>query len=176
MIRRIIALVFTTVALYILGFGIFLYNLPQQNKSIDVTNEDAIVVFTGGTGRLYTAKKLMKRNFNGPILISGVNERVHPTDVLGDSATTYIGHITYDYESPSTRGNVSMTSEWVSEKGISSILLVTSYYHVPRSLLLFEQAKFDKPITVYPVFPRTIGAFFLMREYTEDLLAFARII
>jgi uncharacterized SAM-binding protein YcdF (DUF218 family) len=148
---------------------------PKQDRPLKMGDEEAIVVFTGGTGRIYTAKKLMTNGFDGPVLISGVNERVHPKKVLGDLFTTYSGDVTYDYESSSTRGNVSMTTDWVHDKGIKSITLVTSYYHMPRSLLLLKQAGFSAKIQPFPVFPRTIGAIFLLREYTKYLIAYTRI-
>jgi uncharacterized SAM-binding protein YcdF (DUF218 family) len=39
-----------------------------------------------------------------------------------------------------TRGNAAETSEWVARHGFSSLIVVTSSYHMPRTLIEYARA------------------------------------
>ena len=83
-----------------------------------------------------------------------------------------------------TKGNASETAEWVAAEAITSLRLVTSGYHMPRSMLEFGHALRGVDIVAHPVFaehvkvgrwwawPGTAGL--IIGEYNKFLLAWTR--
>ena len=56
-----------------------------------------------------------------------------------------------------TRMNAIETAQWIQKNKISSIILVTSFYHMPRSLLEIKEAIPDLKIIPFAVFPQSFG-------------------
>ncbi|MEJ5173392.1 MAG: YdcF family protein, partial [Hydrogenothermaceae bacterium] len=70
-----------------------------------------------------------------------------------------------DVYSRDTLGNAHFTKKICDQKGFKSIILITSAYHMPRSVLTFKEAgltvipyptdfKMDKRYTIYSYFPK----------------------
>jgi uncharacterized SAM-binding protein YcdF (DUF218 family) len=120
------------------------------------TSTDAIVVLTGGRLRLETGLELLGAGWGQKLFISGVNPRVdrlelmrvagHPGD--GNPDRIVLGH-----EADNTLGNARETAGWMQRQGYRSLRLVTSWYHMRRSLLEFARAMPDTLIIAEPVFP-----------------------
>ena len=59
--------------------------------------------------------------------------------------------IFFDQKSKNTLENAKEVAKWLNEnKDIKSIILVSSYYHLPRSILIFEK-KITSDLKIYPV-------------------------
>ncbi len=142
------------ITLWIIGFTIFcLYALSFKYAPQETA--EAIVVLTGGNDRIATAFSLLRQKKDIPLLISGVNKAVKKEELLSELPPPLQKYITLGYMAENTKENAQEVNAWIQKQHVSSILLVTSFYHVPRSLLeIRNQNKFLK-ISVFPVFPKT---------------------
>ena len=117
---------------------------------------DAIVVLTGGSLRLQAGIELLREGMGRKLFVSGVSHQVALEDLLrasgnapdGISCCVVLGH-----EADNTLGNARETARWMRQEGFRSLRLVTSWYHMPRSLLEFDRAMPEIEIVTHPVFP-----------------------
>jgi uncharacterized SAM-binding protein YcdF (DUF218 family) len=116
---------------------------------------DGIVVLTGGTGlRIAEALRLLGAGHAPRVLITGVNRDVTGEEVaarIGGAPDLYACCVDFGYEALTTRGNAREAAGWAREHGYRSLLLVTSDFHTPRSLLLFRGEMPDIDLTAVPV-------------------------
>lgn len=123
------------------------------------TPTDAIVVLTGGHGRIEEGVMLLRRGMAKKLFISGVEERLDVAEVLHSlhlppdptDSEIRLGHM-----ADSTASNAAETSDWMHAQNFKSMRLVTSAYHMPRSLLEFRHAVPDLKIISHPVFPDAV--------------------
>lgn len=106
----------------------------------------AIVVFTGGAGRVSAAMRLyeQQRNPHTYLYISGINSDVTIHDVLKANhhanLNSEIGrHIFYD-NAKTTNANAIQSAMFLKDRCISDVELVTSDYHLMRAQFLLKQA------------------------------------
>ncbi len=119
------------------------------------TKTDAIVVLTGGSGRLDAGFRLLRDDKAANLFISGVYRGIEvrhlldtfKEDPLGLENRVHLG------TAANTAGNADETAVWMVRNGVSSLRLVTAAYHMPRSLLEFRRALPDGAIVPHPVFP-----------------------
>lgn len=140
--------VWLTIVLSVLGLGYFLYLVDEPSSTIP-PEVDGLVVFTGGKNRIpYTLNLLTKIHIQR-LLISGLNPRLTPNELISTfypytKQTKEIVHVSHilkyctdlDYRSTSTYENIQETDRWVKRNRFLSILIVTSDYHMPRTVLL----------------------------------------
>ena len=120
------------------------------------TRTDAIVVLTGGTGRLDTGLLLLEKNFATHLFVSGVARGVDVATLLrvAQRAPKELECcISVGYRADDTAGNAAETAGWVDKRGFDSIRLVTASYHMPRSLIEFRHAMPAIHIIPHPVYP-----------------------
>jgi uncharacterized SAM-binding protein YcdF (DUF218 family) len=134
-IRRVVSLV---LVIWALGFLWFAVALPQPAESV---RTDAIVVPTGGGGRIPRGIALLRGGEAQEMLVSGVFEEVKP----GEFAAEYdvpprlmACCITLGFAAIDTRGNARETASWAAEHDVRSIRLVTSDWHMRRAALELE--------------------------------------
>lgn len=149
---------FVTLALAVawaVGFLAFVAAIPETVT--DATGEtDAIVVLTGGTGRLEAGLTLLADKQGKKLFISGVYQGVDVQQLIDVSRyqpEELTCCITLGYAANSTYGNALETAEWLSEERFKSIRLVTASYHMPRSLIEFRHAMPNVRIVPHAVFP-----------------------
>lgn len=148
---------------------------------------DAIVVLTGGSGRLSQGLDLLAQGAAPKLFVSGVYRGVEVDELLTLSRRDPQNLqccIALGYEADDTRGNAAETAAWMRAEGFSSLRLVTAVYHMPRSLLEFRRAMPEVAILPNPVFPpgfqqrawwRSASAITLLaNEFAKYLLAQAR--
>lgn len=165
------------VAVYAAGFAFFLTLLPAHtDENVDVSSTDALVIFTGGSKRIASALDLVQNGYRKPVLISGVNPKVSREHLLQGLDLKKRMQVDVDYISLSTWDNAVATREWAVNNKVSNIGLITSYYHVPRSLIYLEKSGFQGDITLMPVFPEEMPIAFLLREYHKYVFARVRFI
>lgn len=145
---------------------------------------DAVVVLTGGGGRILTGLRLFAAAGGGDLFISGVNPSVKTEDIVqmwtgpGDLPACCI---TLGYEADNTTGNAAETARWIRARGFHSIRLVTASYHMARSLLLFRKAMPDVRILPFPVHPDGFRAWhqpfwrIVWDEYHKTLFTWAHL-
>ncbi|WP_260597240.1 YdcF family protein [Sphingomonas endolithica] len=131
MIRRLIGIV---VFLWLTGFALFMLALA---KPLENVRTDAIVVPTGGAGRIDRGLVLLKAKAARRMLISGVAPEVRVVElaVHYKSARLFACCIDLGHEAVDTQSNAEETAQWVQAHGYTSVRLVTSDWHVARARL-----------------------------------------
>ena len=133
MIRRLLSLI---VIAWALGFVWFASTLPQPLAM--TTRTDAIVVPTGGGGRIPRGVELLRANAARSVLVSGVDQNVRPAEFATEFSVPMPAMeccITLGYSALDTRGNARETARWMQERGYTSLRLVTSDWHMRRAAL-----------------------------------------
>ena len=133
MIRRIVSLL---LVVWLFGFLWFAVALPRP--SAGTARTDAIVVPTGGAGRIDRGVALLRAHAAARMLVSGVDGNVRP----GEFAARYAVPpalleccVTLGFAAFDTRGNARETADWVARYNIRSLRLVTSDWHMRRFAL-----------------------------------------
>jgi uncharacterized SAM-binding protein YcdF (DUF218 family) len=135
MFRRFASIV---VLAWLLGFAWFAMLLPQPAGD---QRTDAVVVFTGGEGRVARGLNVLMRKLAPRLLVSGVHPDVKPREFRAEyriAATRMACCITLGYESVDTRANGIETAEWLAAHKARSVRLITSDWHMRRAALELE--------------------------------------
>ncbi len=148
------------------------------------TRTDAIVVLTGGSGRLEEGLRLLKEGYAPVLFVSGVNPKVTRRDLqrlLGPAGSALGKRILVGYRAEHTRGNAIETAMWANAQGLRSLRLVTANYHMRRSLFELSSALPNVAMIPNPVFPEGVrprkwwrsasGFSTVFREYNKYLAA-----
>lgn len=164
----------------------FAHTIPDDVVD-DTTAADAIVVLTGGSERLATGLRLLAERKGERVFISGVHPGVPVADLLrvaGIPASAADSRIETGYGARDTAGNAEETATWMRGRGYHSLRLVTGSYHMPRSLLEFQNALPEALVIPHPVFPHRVHqdawwrspgtAALIVTEYSKYLFATAR--
>jgi uncharacterized SAM-binding protein YcdF (DUF218 family) len=158
------------ILLYALGFVLFSVTLGQPAGA---ARTDAIVVLTGGKGRIERGITLMKERRAERMLISGVDPSVTRTDLarrLGPSSrATLRCCVDLGSESVDTRSNAEEARRWMAARGYKSLRLVTSDWHMHRAAYEFRH---DLPQTrmVLDAVRTRPSLFLLAGEYNKYLV------
>ena len=164
MIRRILSLL---VILWGLGFTWFAIDLPQPAGD---ENTDAIVVLTGGPGRIQRGLAMLKTGHARRMLVSGVDRRVRPEDLENafHAGPILLARVDLGRSAVDTRSNALETRRWIADHHYKSIRLVTTDWHMRRAR--FELRQVLRDVTVVPDAvksePDLMG---LLREYHKFL-------
>ena len=165
------------------GFIWFVQNIPRETPS-DPAPTDAIVVLTGGSGRLPAGIELLAEGHAKKLFVSGVYGGVDLGALLRLSQReprSLECCISLGYQAGNTHGNAEETARWMVQQGYESLRLVTANYHMRRSLLEFRRKMPWAVVRPHPVHPDRIEfenwwrspptARLLMAEYTKYLIA-----
>lgn len=122
---------------------------------------DGIVVLTGGELRLLAGARLLKEGRGARLLISGVNPQTSHRDLKrlsGLSDRLFAARVDIDYAAHTTSGNAHETKMWAKANGYTKLIVVTSSYHMPRSLSELGRAMPSATLVPYPVVPSRFHA------------------
>jgi uncharacterized SAM-binding protein YcdF (DUF218 family) len=183
----ILALAILCVFLLFGGFVGFAERIARALPPAD-PHADAIVVLTGGSARIDGALQLLAEGRASRLLISGVDPKVSPRDLANTVDSNLrenldccvdLGHDAVD-----TIGNAAETRRWAEERNFTSLIVVTSDYHMPRSMTELSGAMPNIDLIPFPVSNPTLHfanwwrdppAFaLLVSEYGKYLVAKAR--
>ena len=106
-----------------------------ENSVTNINNIDGIVVLTGDQFRIAKGIELLKHNPNKKLLISGVNKNINPVDIMKEfpsSINFFQCCIDIGKDAKNTFENIIETFEWMKSNEFTSIIIVTSDYHLPR--------------------------------------------
>jgi uncharacterized SAM-binding protein YcdF (DUF218 family) len=139
--------------LFLVGFFWFVRHVPAEEVALD-RNADGIVVLTGGASRVTDAIELLAEGRGTRLLISGV----HPSSNATEIARQMPGReklvaccVDLDYAAINTIGNAVGTRRWVRERGFRSLIVVTSSYHMPRTMAELARQMPDIVLIPFPV-------------------------
>lgn len=147
-------------ALLMLGFLVFAASVTRPPvKSTGAA--DGIVVLTGGSDRrIEVGLDLLQHGSASRLLISGMNARTSPEDLFRHVRPDLRSApccIEFGYAAQDTIGNAAETREWVERHGLRRLIVVTSSYHMPRSLTELSLALPGAELVAHPVLPRIFG-------------------
>lgn len=157
MIKRFIKLVVVLGLLWGAGFCAFNYQINSYPKD-NGDKTEAIIALTGGRNRIAEAVNLLNEGKADKLFISGVEKNTSLKAIekrqgvkIGNQDNVIIGKEALD-----TVGNAVETTQWLEKNKIKSIRLVTSNYHIPRSLEEFKAQNAGVEIVVHPVYSERV--------------------
>ncbi|MBT5570976.1 MAG: YdcF family protein [Alphaproteobacteria bacterium] len=180
---RLIATITPVLAIgWLVGLFVFVEKIPQISTNAEIT--DAVVVLTGGPGRINRGNELLAAKKARIMLVSGVGADVPVRDLISaqDLSQQMVDCcVTLGRAARDTRENAIESAGWAASRNIASIRLVTSDFHMPRSMLEFKQRLPHMQIVPEPVSSRNISlqhwwkrggtAWLLAGEYSKYLAA-----
>ncbi len=168
MIARFVSFV---AILWALGFALYALTLPRP---ADDRVTDAIVVLTGGSGRLEHGLALLARHRAQRLLLSGTDRTVRKKDL---AVRTHVPLALFDccvdlgQDSVDTRSNARETAAWLRAHHYSSVRLVTTDWHMPRAHSDLARELSGTNISILPDAVRSEPGFMtLFTEYHKYLL------
>ncbi|MGY6550458.1 MAG: YdcF family protein [Erythrobacter sp.] len=134
MIKRFLAAVFLVWAA---GFVWFVFALPQpaQDAAPPVV-ADAVIVPTGGAGRIARGLDVLDKGLARHMLVSGVASEVRESEFAAEFGVDDARMeccVTLGFAAVDTRSNAAEIARWVAERNITSLRLVTSDWHMRRA-------------------------------------------
>jgi uncharacterized SAM-binding protein YcdF (DUF218 family) len=145
-----------SIALFIAvaGFVAFTAQISRSPAGWNGGKADGIVVLTGGKARVETAINLLEDGEASRLLISGVHPESSSASirraVKGD-ARMFDCCVDIDKAALDTIGNAEQAAGWARQNGFDSLIVVTSDYHMPRSMLEMRRKLPGTQIRPYPV-------------------------
>ena len=134
MIRRILAAI---VIVWAAGFAWFAVALPGPlADGEEGPTTDAIVVPTGGPGRIERGLEVLAAGHAEQMLVSGVDPEVKPGEFAAQFSVpmqTMQCCVTLGYAAVDTRGNAAEIADWLEERSYTSVRLVTTDWHMWRA-------------------------------------------
>lgn len=121
------------------GFVWFAVALPQPHDGVKT---DAVVVLTGGRGRIDRGLEILSQGLAPRMLVSGVDREVKQHEFAlqyGVPSERMACCVTLGYDSYDTQSNAGEVARWMRRDGIGSIRLVTSDWHMRRAAFELRQ-------------------------------------
>lgn len=173
---KILSVIFTVLLLGFISVDFFLFtkNLPTKEETpiLSKLQFDGIIAFTGGQFRLGTTSLIIQNGFKGPVFISGIYPGIDIKQTFKELGLNnhQLNQINFDYSAVSTASNVKQALNWIKSNRLNKILVITSYYHIPRTKLLFNKIQNNVTFIYYPVFSNNANFNLLFSEYIKYLL------
>jgi uncharacterized SAM-binding protein YcdF (DUF218 family) len=166
MFRRIFAFLLLAWAL---GFAWFAVVLPQPAGE---ARTDAVVVLTGGSGRIERGLEAVENGWARQMLVSGVDREVKSRELAAeyDIPDRLLDCcIALGYDAVDTRSNAAEAAAWIDAGGHRSLRLVTSDWHMRRALFDLRKALGPDVQVVSDAVPTQPPLFMLFLEYHKLL-------
>ena len=129
---------------FVAGFGFLAFVATLERYERDPQRRaDAIVALTGGAQRIGDAIDLLAKGYGRRLLITGVNERTSRQEIARlnpGQRRLFDCCVDLDYRARNTVGNAVETRRWMDGNRFGSLIVVTSNYHMPRTLLELDAA------------------------------------
>src|SRR4051794_26370041 len=142
-------------ALLVLGGGFvwFVLHVPDTEVALK-QNADGIVVLTGGASRIADAIELLAAGHGKRLLISGVHRATSSAEIarlIPRYQRLVSCCVDLDHSAINTVGNAVETRRWVRDQGFASLIVVTSAYHMPRTMAELARQLPDTMLVPFPV-------------------------
>ncbi len=123
----------SAVLIWALGFLLFTVSLPQPAKPVAT---DAVIVPTGGAGRIAQGLNVLDQGLATNMLVTGVDPEVTPVEFAIEFEVDQARMdccVTLGFVAVDTRSNARETADWVEANAIRSLRLVTTDWHMRRA-------------------------------------------
>lgn len=157
MIRRLLFALIGLLLLWPAGLALFLVQTAIPAPADP--HAEGVVVLTGDDERVGAGLRLLQEKHAERLLISGVGHSATLRELVvaagfdAAAAPTLANRVTLGRTAESTHGNALETADWVGQTGIGSLIVVTSYYHMPRALTELRRRLPGTALIAYPVHP-----------------------
>jgi len=168
------------------GFFWFAWNIPLDDVSLD-RKADGIVVLTGAASRIPDAIELLAAERGKRLLITGVHRATSAKEIARLTplySKFFTCCIDLDRSALNTFGNALETRRWAHDHNFTSLIIVTSNWHMPRAMAELEHQLPEVRLIPYPVMSEKVKsepwwssaetARFLFAEYLKYLFALSR--
>lgn len=128
--RRFIAAI---AIIWFIGFAWFTIALPGPYHG---GTSQAVIVPTGAAGRIEHVLEVLANGEAREMLVTGVDREVKPAEFAAQfdvSMEVMDCCVTLGFKAVDTRGNAAETAEWIEERGITGLRLVTTDWHMRRA-------------------------------------------
>jgi uncharacterized SAM-binding protein YcdF (DUF218 family) len=148
---RFLTAIFFVALVYALAFGLWVSLLPQTPEV--QPEADGIVALTGGGPRVDAAVAMFDSGVGKRLLISGVSLTTTREELkkVAHGGTRFDCCADIGYAAQDTHGNAVEAADWAHNHKFSSIVVVTSRYHMPRAMHEFKNVMPDVTLLAYPV-------------------------
>ena len=183
----LVLLVAGLAAAFLAGFCRFAQTVTSAEPP-ENAKADAIVALTGGASRIQDALQLLQEGRGRRLLITGVNPNTSRRELIRQTASPdalFDCCVDLDWRAMNTIGNAEEARKWAERGGFRSLIVVTSGYHMPRSMAELNHVMPDVDLVAYPVVPERLrdhpwwrdpqAARLLLGEYVKFVAAVARI-
>jgi uncharacterized SAM-binding protein YcdF (DUF218 family) len=125
--------------MWLVGLFVFADRVRGMTPAAEPARADAIVALTGPSSeRVNAAVRLLDQDKGDRLLISGVNREVRRQELRAltpGSSRLFNCCVDLGFEAEDTEGNAQEIATWARTHGYDDLIVVTSDYHMPRSLL-----------------------------------------
>ncbi len=168
MIARLAGLVFLIYAAAFLRFAV---TLPGP---IGHTKTDAVLVPTGGPGRIARGLEVMRDGDAKRMFVSGVDPEVRPKEFASEfhvRAQEMTCCVTLGFLATDTRSNAGEAAQWLISNDVRTVRLVTTDWHMRRAAAELRHTIPDHVAVIEDAVPSdpALGQLFL--EYNKLLAA-----
>lgn len=167
MIRRLFAL---AVIAWGLGFAVFMLTLPGP---LEGSTTQAIVVPTGGPGRIDRGLALLRGHQAGRMLVTGVAPEVGSDDLAREyhaAQALFACCVDLGRDAVDTRSNAGETAAWLKARGFTTVRLVTSDWHLRRAAMELRAAAGPRVVVLGDGVPGSPRLATVVSEYNKLLL------
>lgn len=164
MLRRIISVILLA---WVLGFIAFCLLLAQPAGPVKT---DAVVVLTGGAGRVDRGLEALRKGWAPQLLVSGVGREVKPAEFAAQfkvSPQQMACCVSLGFAATDTETNGRETAIWMRERKVTRIRLVTSDWHMRRAVFELRHAMPSGAIIAEDAVPTHPGMRTLFLEYNK---------
>ena len=152
---KFLTLIAVVALMWLVGLFAFAERVRSLTPAPEPARADAIVALTGPSAeRVNAAIRLLEQDKGRRVLISGVNRDVRRKELRAltpGSSKLFNCCVDLGFEAENTVGNAQEIAAWARSKGYDSLIVVTSDYHMPRSLLEIRGAAPGVKLTPYAV-------------------------
>lgn len=141
---KFLTLIAAIVLMWLVGLLVFADRVQDFTPAPEPARADAIVSLTGPSAeRVNAAIRLLEQDKGERLLISGVNREVRRRELRAltpGSSKLFNCCVDLGFEAENTVGNASEIAEWARKQDYRSLIVVTSDYHMARSMLEIRSA------------------------------------
>jgi len=143
------------VLIWLIGLFVFADRVRGFSPAPEPARADAIVALTGPSAeRVNAAIRLLEQDKGKRLLVSGVNREVRREELRAltpGSSRLFNCCVDLGFEATDTTGNAQEIAAWAKAKNYDSLIVVTSDYHMARSLVEIRSAAPGIELTPYAV-------------------------